>query len=199
MRAGLYLRVSTDQQTTENQRQVLLEVAARRRWEVVAEFSDNGVSGAKGRSARPGLEALLKAVTRREVDVVMAWSVDRLGRSLKDLVLLFEELKASGVDLYLHQQAVDTSTPAGKALLQMAAIFGEFERAMLVERTKAGIARARRQGKRLGRPPTTPKIEARVRALRAEGMGMVAIARRLGIGTGVVQRVCSTGQPEASP
>ena len=114
-RAALYLRVSTDQQTTENQRIALTEVAEQRGWIVVEEYEDAGISGSKGREQRPGLDKLLKDASRGKFDVVMAWAVDRLGRSLQDLIGTLEGLKAAKVDLFLHQQAVDTTTPAGRA------------------------------------------------------------------------------------
>jgi DNA invertase Pin-like site-specific DNA recombinase len=188
-RVCLYLRVSTlNGQTVENQRRELTAVAERSGWKITHTFEDNGISGAKGRDKRPGLDALMKAATRREFDLIAAWSVDRLGRSLPHLVQLFSELQALGVDLYLHQQHVDSSTPAGNALLQMSAVFAEFERAMLRERVAAGLARAKAQGKRLGRPRARGATVARIRALRAQGMGMVAIARKLKCGGGTVMR-----------
>jgi DNA invertase Pin-like site-specific DNA recombinase len=119
----------------------------------------------------------------------MSWSVDRLGRSLQHLVTFLGEIHAKGVDLYLHQQGVDTSTPAGKALFQMCGVFAEFERSMIQERVKAGLARARAQGKKLGRPRVAASIERKVRTHRTKGMGIKAIARKLGIGTGTVQRI----------
>jgi len=189
MRAAIYLRVSTDEQTTENQRRELLAVAERKGWQIVGEHADHGISGSKGREARPALDALLRAVTRREVDVVMAWSVDRLGRSLRHLVLLLDELKAQGVGLYLHQQGIDTTTPMGEAFFGMAAVFAQFERSILVERTKAGLARARAQGKRLGRPPIARARERQILQLRSEGKSIHAIRRALGLGTKTVQRV----------
>jgi DNA invertase Pin-like site-specific DNA recombinase len=188
-RVGIYLRVSTRDQTTENQRRELETVAQRAGWEVVAVFEDAGVSGAKGREKRPAYDALLKAVTRREVDLVAAWSVDRLGRSMQDLVAFLEDLRGHGTDLYLHQQALDTTTPSGRALFGMMAVFAEFERAMIRERVNAGLERAKAQGKRLGRPTISSDIEARVRELRAEGMGMVKVAKTLGIGVSAVQRL----------
>ena len=149
-RAAIYVRVSTGSQTTENQSRELRGVAERHGWEVVTEFSDKGISGAKGREKRPGLDKLLQAVARREVDTVLAWSVDRLGRSLQDLLSLLGELHAKGVDLYLHQQGLDTGTPAGKALFQMMGVFAEFERAMIRERVRSGLERAKAQGTVLG-------------------------------------------------
>jgi DNA invertase Pin-like site-specific DNA recombinase len=193
-RVALYLRVSTTNgQTVENQRRELEAVAARSGWLVVRVFEDNGVSGAKGRDKRPGLDALLKACVRREVDLVAAWSVDRLGRSLQHLVQLFSELESLNIGLYLHQQSVDTTTPSGRALVQMASVFAEFERAMLKERVNAGLARAKAQGKRLGRPRSRGATPRKIRMLREQGMGVVAIGRRLRCGTGRVQQVLREG------
>jgi DNA invertase Pin-like site-specific DNA recombinase len=126
-----------------------------------------------------------------------AWSVDRLGRSLQDLVGFLTELRALGCDLYLHQQALDTSTPSGRAMFQMLGVFAEFERGMIRERVNAGLARAKARGTKLGRRPVKPAIEARIRALKAEGMGILKIGRTLGVGTSVVQRV-SKQEPQPS-
>jgi DNA invertase Pin-like site-specific DNA recombinase len=188
-RVALYFRVSTSDQTTENQRREMRLVAERQGWTVVQEFEDAGISGAKGRSGRPGFDALLKAVTRREVDLVAAWSVDRLGRSLQNLVETLGELHEKRVGLYLHQQGVDTTTPAGKALFQMMGVFAEFERAIMQERIKAGLERARAQGRKLGRPKVSDKVEAAIRKAHAAGAGLRKIARDLGVGVSVVQRV----------
>jgi Resolvase, N terminal domain len=138
-RVAFYLRVSTGGQTTANQRRELAAVAKRHGWNVVNVFSDNG-SGAKDRKERPGLDALLKAVARREIDTVVAWSVDRLGRSLKNLIEVLSDLHAKGVGLYLHQQGLDTSTPSGRAMFQMMGVFAEFERAIIRERVLSGIS-----------------------------------------------------------
>ena len=150
MRIAIYTRVSTDEQTTENQKLELLKVVEHRNWEVAQIFEDHGISGAKGRDQRPALDDMLKRCLRGEFDIVMAWSVDRLGRSLSDLVTLLNELHAAGVGLYLHQQAIDTTTPSGRAMFQMIGVFAEFERSMIRERVKAGLARAVAQGKVLG-------------------------------------------------
>src|SRR3954451_245260 len=139
-RAALYARVSTGGQTVENQLRELRQVAERLGWAVIEEFVDQGISGAKGRDKRPALDSMLEAVIRGEVDVVVAWSVDRLGRSLQDLVGLLNEIRARDVDLYLHQQGLDTATPSGRAMYQMLGVFAEFERQILIERTKAGLA-----------------------------------------------------------
>ena len=143
-------------QTVENQLQPLQEAAGRLGWTVVAIYRDEGISGTKGRDKRPGLDALLKGVARREFDIVAAWSVCRLGRSLPDLIGLLGELRSRDIDLYLHQQALDTSTPSGRMLFGMLGVFSEFERAMIRDRVMAGLDRARSSGKRLGRPRTTP-------------------------------------------
>ncbi len=188
-RVAIYARVSTNGQTVTNQLRELRQVAKRQRWKVVGEFIDRGVSGAKGRAQRPQFDKLCQAATRREIDLIMSWSVDRLGRSLQHLVTFLAEIHAKGVDLYLHQQGVDTSTPAGKALFQMCGVFAEFERSMIQERVKAGLARARAQGKKLGRPRVAASVERKVRVARTKGMGIKAIARKLGIGTGTVQRI----------
>lgn len=188
-RVGIYLRVSTKDQTTANQLRELQQVAERAGWDVVQVFEDAGISGAKGRDQRPAYDALLKAVARREVDLVAAWSVDRLGRSMQDLVAFLEDLKGHGADLYLHQQALDTTTASGRALFGMLSVFAEFERAMIKDRVNAGLARAKAQGKQLGRPTVGTNIEAKVRELRAGGMGMVKVAKTLGIGVSVVQRI----------
>ena len=196
-RAAIYVRVSTGTQTTENQLRELRTVAERHGWNVVAEFSDKGISGAKGREQRPGLDKLLQAVARREIDIVPAWSVDRLGRSLQNLLALLSEIHAKSVDLYLHQQGLDTSTPAGKALFQMMGVFSEFERAIIRERVRSGLARAKSQGTVLGRRKNDdPKRLASVLNLRKSGLGIGKIARTLGIGVSYVQRVVEENEPK---
>jgi DNA invertase Pin-like site-specific DNA recombinase len=190
-RIGIYLRVSTDNQTTENQRLELEAVANRSGWDVVGVYEDAGVSGAKGRDKRPGLDRLLKDVTARKVNMIAAWSVDRLGRSLQDLVAMLNDLQAVGCDLYLHQQALDTSTPSGRAMFQMCGVFAEFERSMIRERVNAGLARARSKGIKLGRRKVKPSVEEQIQELRQGGMGILKIGKTLGVGTSVVQRVLS--------
>jgi len=188
-RVAVYVRVSTNDQTTKNQERELKEVARRQGWKIVEVFEDAGISGAKGRSQRPGLDALLKGVARKDFDVVAAWSVDRLGRSLQDLVGLLQELHAKGVDLYLHQQGVDTTTPGGKALFQMLGVFAEFERALIRERIRAGLSRAKAEGKKLGRRRVGQEVEANIARELTKGIGMRKVAKTLGVGVSVVQRV----------
>jgi DNA invertase Pin-like site-specific DNA recombinase len=192
-RVALYLRVSTSEQTVENQRSELEAVAARHGWRVEKTFADEGISGAKGRDKRPAFDALCKGISRREFDMVAAWSVDRLGRSLQDLVGFLGELHGKGVDLYLHQQGLDTSTPAGRAMFGMLGVFAEFERALIVERVRSGMARAQREGTRSGMPIGRPRVsaakEAAVREALAAGKGMTAIAKELHVGAGTVLRI----------
>ncbi len=188
-RAAIYARVSTSGQTNSNQLRALRKVAKQSGWKIVQEYVENGVSGAKGRDQRPQFDALCTAAVRREFDVVMAWSVDRLGRSLQHLIGFLDELHATKVDLYLHQQGVDTTTPGGKALFQMMGVFAEFERAMIQGRVMAGLERARAQGKTFGRPRVSKDVEKAIRAERRKGKGILKIARELGVGSSTVQRV----------
>jgi len=189
VKVAIYVRVSTNEQTTENQVRELTLWADRAGHTVVAIYDDNGISGAKGREYRKEFDKLLRGAVRREFDLVAAWSVDRLGRSLQDLISFLQELHGAGVDLYLHQQALDTTTPSGRAMFQMMGVFAEFERSMISERVKAGLARAKSNGKTLGRPKVSVEKEAEILGLRSKGMGMLAIGKELGIGTSTVQRV----------
>ena len=194
LRAAFYARVSTTGQTVENQLRDLRAVARRHGWEVAGTFKDQAISGARGRD-----DKLLQAVARREVDLVAAWSVDRLGRSLQDLLGVLGEIHAKGCELYMHQQGIDTRTPAGKALFQMMGVFAEFERAIIVERVKSGLKRAKAQGKRLGRPrKDDPALVADIERLRAEGMGINRVARTLGVGSSYVQRIIAEHHARAS-
>jgi DNA invertase Pin-like site-specific DNA recombinase len=188
-RVAIYVRVSTAEQTTENQLRELKAVVADRGWRLVDVYEDTGISGGKGRDQRPAFDRLLKDATRGRFDLIAAWSVDRLGRSLQDLVAFLQDVRAAERDLYLHQQAIDTSTPSGRAMFQMLGVFAEFERGMIRERVNAGLARARAKGVRLGRRPVPPATERRIRELKAGGMGILKIGRTLGVGTSVVQRV----------
>lgn len=190
-RVALYLRVSTTDQRVDNQRRELLQVCKRNGWEVVSTFSDEGISGAKGRKDRAGYDGLLKSITRREVDLIAAWSVDRLGRSLTDLLGFLGEIHSKGCDLYLHQQGLDTSTPAGRAMFQMMGVFAEFERAIIRERIMSGLSLAKAEGRKLGRPTIAPELEAKILVLRKSKMGIQKIARTLGTGVSAVQRVIS--------
>src|SRR6201746_1279371 len=188
-RVAIYLRVSTSKQDTDNQLRELTAVADRSGWEIWKVYEDAGISGAKGRDQRPALDAMMKAVNAKEFDMVASWSVDRLGRSLTDLLNILQGLHEKGVGLFLHQQGLDTSTAAGKAMFSMLGVFAEFERGIIRERVHAGLARARERGTKLGRRTVKPSVEARIRDLRAAGMGILKIGRTVGVGTSVVQRV----------
>lgn len=187
-RVALYTRVSTSdgQQTTENQRRDLHLAAERLGWEIVAHYTDEGISGAKGREKRPGLDAMLKAIVRREFDMVAAWSVCRLGRSLQHLISMLGDLDARGVDLYLHVQALDTSTPSGKAMFQMLGVFAEFERSIISERVKAGLARSTKKG---GRPRLDTDKAEKIRRSLIKGISINATARKLKVGVATVHRL----------
>jgi DNA invertase Pin-like site-specific DNA recombinase len=190
-RAAIYVRVSTDEQSVENQEAELRATAERMGHEIIAVYRDKGISGAKGRNGRPGFDAMHRDAARRRFDMVMAWSVDRLGRSLQDLVGFLSELHAFKIELYLHQQGLDTTTPAGKAMFQMMGVIAEFERTLIQERVRAGMARAKREGKHVGRPPIAPELEQRIReALVVPGRpGVRVIARQFGVNPATVQRI----------
>ena len=192
-KVAIYARVSTDKaQTVENQLRELHEVAARQGWIIVAVHTDEGISGAKGRDRRPGFDALLKGVARRDFQMIAAWSVDRLGRSLPDLVGFLGEIEAKGVDLYLHQQGLDTSTPSGRAMFGLLSVFAEFERSMIRERILAGL---RRTTKRSGRRPMP---QARIDAIRRslqDGQGIRATARLHRASASTVMRIRSVPLP----
>jgi DNA invertase Pin-like site-specific DNA recombinase len=194
-RAAIYLRVSTIDQTTANQERELREIASRSGLEIVKVYKDHGISGAKGRDKRPGFDDLCRDATKRRFNVVMAWSVDRLGRSLQDLIVFLSELHTLGIDLFLHQQGLDTRTPAGKAMFQMMGVFAEFERAMIQERVRAGLARVKKEGTKSGKPIGRPPIpQATVDAIKVAlaqpgRPGVRKIAAQFGVDPGTVQRI----------
>lgn len=170
MRVALYARVSTDGQSVDTQVAELTAAAQRNGWTIVAVHIDQGISGTKGREKRPGYDDLWKQVTRREIDMVAAWAVDRLGRSLINLLHFLKELQAKNVALYLHRNGIDTSTPAGMMVFQMLGIFAEFERAIISERTKASLARRKAAGMRLGQVPIAVEVRDQIAAMRDRGM-----------------------------
>jgi DNA invertase Pin-like site-specific DNA recombinase len=193
LRAAIYARVSTTDQTCENQLRDLRAAAEAQGWPVVAEYVEAGVSGAKSRAERPKLDAMLQAVAQKRVDMVMAWSVDRLGRSMIDLMHTLQSVREKGAGMYLHQNKLDTTTKDGRAMFGMLGIFAEYEREVIQERVRAGMARAKANptpGKlAIGRPKVDPEVERRIVALRKQGMGMVKVAREVGCGVSTVQRV----------
>jgi DNA invertase Pin-like site-specific DNA recombinase len=202
-RAALYVRVSTDEQTIEPQIQALKEVAERRGWQVAEVYRDEGISGAKGRDKRPGLDNMLKDANRRKFDVVMAWAIDRIGRSLIDLLTTIQHFENCGVDLYLDQQNLDTTTPAGKLLFQVTGAFAEFERAMIRLRVRNGLnsikTKIARHGKfttkagivrtKLGRPGAEAEKLDAAKQLLSQGLGINKVAKQLGLGNCTVVQV----------
>ena len=185
-RVGLYSRVSTeDQNTLAMQNRAMREYAARRGWTVVMQVREVN-SGAVRRQAR---EKLLEAARRREIDGVLVWRLDRWGRSVTDLLATLQELEHLGVAFVSLTEALDLTTPAGRAMAAMLAVFAAFEREVLQERTRAGMAHARQNGKRLGRPATAAMHAAEIRKLHRAGLSKSEIARRLEIGRTSVRRV----------
>ena len=189
VRAAIYLRVSRDDQTTENQRLVLAKVAEHRGWSIIQTYEDQGISGAKGRDQRPAFDQMLRDAVRRRFDVLMVWSIDRLGRSVLHVANALAELHTAGVALYSDQQAIDSTTPMGRAMIQMASVFGEQERQIIRSRVLAGLDRVRQQGKKLGRPKVSSKTEDAIRKHLSAGNGILKVAALVGVGSGTVQRV----------
>ena len=190
MRVALYGRVSTAHQSSDNQLQELERVASTRGWNVVRTFRDDGISGAKGRDERPALDALLKAASRREIDLIAVWSIDRLGRSLQHLVTVVNDLQALGVGLFIYQQQLDTTTPSGKLCFSMFGAFAEFERNLIRDRVRVGLERAKKNGVKLGRPTNlNDSVRAAIVALRAQDHSIRHIAKQLRVGTGTVYQV----------
>ena len=189
LRAAIYLRVSRDSQTTENQRIVLTKLAERRGFEILHQYEDQGISGGKSRDKRPAFDQMLKDAMRRRFDVLLVWSMDRLGRSVLHVAQAMAELDAAGVALISEQQGIDGTGPFGRAMMQMATVFAELERSMIRARVMAGLDRVRAQGKRLGRPSINPKVEDAIRQQLSAGHGILKVAKIVGVGSGTVQRV----------
>lgn len=194
-RVALYLRVSTSNQNTANQLADLDRVATLRGWHTVEIYRDEGISGAKGRSDRPALDRMLKDAIRKRFDLVAVWSIDRLGRSLQHLIETVNELQAVGIDLYMHQQAIDTTTPAGKLAFSIFGAFSEFERSLIRERVMSGLDRARKNGIKLGRPTNlTESVRNSIIELRGQQTPIRKIAAQLRVGTGTVYTVLANHQ-----
>jgi putative DNA-invertase from lambdoid prophage Rac len=185
-RVGLYARVSThDQQTLSLQMRAMREYAAKRGWTIAVQIEEVG-SGAAERELR---EKLLDSARRREIDAVLVWRLDRWGRSLVDLVVTLKELAELGVAFVSLTEALDLTTPTGRAMAGLLSVFAAFEHEILRERIQAGIAEARLQGKHLGRPVTVGKKAAQIRKLHRTGVSKAEIARRLRIGRTSVRRI----------
>ena len=190
LRVVLYSRVSTGKQTTDNQTIELRQVCSRNNWNIIREITDNGISGSKGRKDRPGFDELHKIVSRKDADMIVVWSLDRLGRSTVDLANFMGELETKNVSFYSHTQSIDSRTPSGKMSFAIFAAIAEFERNMIRERVCAGLARVKAEGKKLGRPSrVNENTIIAVRLMREKGMAKNKIAKELGIGCGTVQQM----------
>ena len=198
MRAVTYSRVSTSGQEISNQTNILREVAKMKGLTIVKEYTDDGISGAKGRDQRKGFDNLLKDATRKEFDVILVWSVDRLGRNLQDLISFLNEIHSLGCDLFIHQSSIDTTTPTGKMMFGILSVFADFERSMITQRTRAGMERAKREGKKIGRPTNlNDGLKQSILYMRSQGKGIRRIATELRVGVGTIYRVLET-QKECS-
>ena len=186
-KVAIYARVSTDKQTCDNQLIELRAVAEICGYTIVQEFVDSGISGAKGRADRPALDAMMKASNRRNFDMILVWSIDRLGRSLQNLVELLNDLQSMKVDLMFLQQGMDTSTSSGRMMFSIFGALAEFERNLIRERVVAGQNRAKARGVKMGRPSKmNDSLRSAIQLLRENGMGIKRIAKEVGVGVGTV-------------
>jgi len=193
IRTAIYSRVSTNDQTVSNQILELKEIANRKGLEIVAEFSDEGISGSKGRDQRSGFDNLIKGAVKKDFDMILVWSVDRLGRSLQHLVSFLDEIHSVGCDLYIHQSGIDTSTPSGKMMFGMCSVFAEFERGMIRERVLSGQSRAKSEGKHIGRPSNLNEgLIHSIKYMREQGVGIRKIASDLKVGVSTIYKVMGT-------
>ena len=187
---ALYLRVSTDGQTVANQRRELEDMAKRAGWKIVEVYQDKGISGAKGRNGRPELDRMLNDATRRRFKKLLVWDLSRLGRSLRDLISITDHFQELGIDLYVHKDAIDTGTASGRLFFHIVGAIGEFERERIRERINAGLARAKAEGTRLGRPVGTTKDKVKhqteIVSLRGADMSIRKIAGTLNVSTSTV-------------
>ena len=196
-RVAIYSRVSTERQTVANQVSELRAWAERCGHTVVAEYEDHAISGAKGRDQRPAFDRMLKGAVRREFDIIAVWSSDRLGRSLQHLIEVLQTIRDTRTGLYIHTQALDTTTPTGRAMFGMLAVFGEFEREMIVARVKAGLGRARDEGKCLGRPRLPKDMrDAAIKAL-SQGASVRTAAQVSGASIGTIAALRKQLRPSA--
>ena len=189
MKVSIYSRTSHFESNPENQLNELREIANRNNWTVIHEYTDRGISGAKGRDKRPQFDAMIKSAMRKDFDLVMFWAVDRASRSLSHLVEMMEDLDSKKVGMYFHQQSIDTSTPSGKAMIQMAGVFASYERSMIRERILASHARAKAEGKTIGRPSQiNDALITSIKFMREKGIGIKKIAKELSVGVGTVYK-----------
>tara|TARA_E500000178_G_scaffold310477_1_gene325594 strand:+ start:1702 stop:2280 length:579 start_codon:yes stop_codon:yes gene_type:complete len=190
MKCAIYTRASTSNQTVENQFLSLREYAKNKGYTIVKEFADEGISGAKGRTERPQFDALIKGATKKDFDIVLAWSVCRLGRSLSDLVSFLMEMQSVGCNIYIHQSGLDSSTPQGKLQFGLLSCFAEFERSIIRERVIAGQERYVRNGGKMGRPSNlTDGLINSIKFMREKGIGIRKISKELGVGVSTIYKV----------
>ena len=193
-RVVLYGRCSTDRQSVDHQLNQLREISKRNDWEIVEVYLDEGFSGSLGRDKRPSFDRLLKDVNRKKFDGILVWSIDRLGRSLQDLVSFLNDIQSKNVDLYIHQQGLDTSTPTGRLMFSLVGCFGEYEKNIIRERVKSGMENAKRNGTRSGRPIGRPSninetTKTTILELLDRGMSKTKVCKTLGIGVGSLYKL----------
>ena len=187
---AIYSRVSTEDQTTENQINLLTEIADRNGWVIVDVYTDHGISGSKGRDKRPEFDRLCKDMVRRKFDTIMVWDVSRLGRSLQHLIEFLEDVNSVNCNLYIHQQGLDTSTPSGKMMFQMIGVFAEFERSMISERVKLGLKRVKENGKQLGQPTKiSDGLVSDIWDLKKQGLSLNKITELVPVSRSTVYKV----------
>ena len=193
-RVAIYARVSTDKQQTSNQVLVLKEIAERSGYNIIQIYEDKGISGSKGREDRPALNQMMKDATRRKFDMVMCWSIDRLGRSISHLIEIMNELNGLKIDMFFSQQSIDTTQSSGRMLFSIMGAIGEFEKSLIKERVLAGLDRARKNGTKLGRPSNmTDGLKSAILILKDKGLGVRETCRKLGIGCATYYKVVGEG------
>ena len=188
-RVAIYGRVSTTEQTSDNQISFLQEIVNRNGWELVQTYVDEGISGTKGRDKRPEFDRLCKDMIRRKFNRILVWDISRLGRSLQHLVEFLNDVQSVNCHLYIHQSGLDTSTPSGRMMFQMVGVFSEFERSMISERVKLGLKRVKSKGTKLGRPKSLnqSKIQT-ISELKNEGKSLSEIAFEMGVSKMTIHR-----------
>ena len=193
-RVAIYARVSTDKQQTSNQVLVLKEIAERSGYNIIQIYEDKGISGSKGREDRPALNKMMKDATHRKFDMVMCWSIDRLGRSISHLIEIMNELNELKIDMFFSQQSIDTTKSSGRMLFSIMGAIGEFEKSLIKERVLAGLDRARKNGTKLGRPSNmTDGLKSAILILKDKGLGVRETCRKPGIGCATYYKVVGEG------
>ncbi len=195
-RVCLYARVSKTSQSVERQISELEIVAARNGWEIVDRYIDHGISGATGRDQRHELDRMMKDSTKRKFDVVMVWSIDRLGRSLQNLIEILNDLNSKNIDLYMDQQSIDSTTPTGKLMFSLIGAFAEFEKSTIRDRVISGLANARKKGRIGGRPTNlTDEIQAKILEMKSAGASIRKIRDECSVGTATIYKVLRAEPP----